>query len=68
VVLALFAHIIIIMFLFEQEKRIEARNEASLSQKKKNFFFFRAKKGIEARLHIFLLFFFLLSDHTSHAH
>jgi hypothetical protein len=45
------------MFLFEQEKRIEARNEASLSQKKKNFFFFRAKKGIEARLHIFLLFF-----------
>jgi hypothetical protein len=57
VALALFAHIIIIMFLFERE-RIEARNEASVSQKKKKFFFFRAKKGIEAKDFIFSYFFF----------
>tara|TARA_B110000444_G_C18286388_1_gene343146 strand:- start:89 stop:259 length:171 start_codon:yes stop_codon:yes gene_type:complete len=53
VVLALLAHIIII-FLFEQE-RIEARSEASFSQKKISSFF--EQKGLKQDF-IFSYFFF----------
>jgi len=55
VALALLAHIIIIIFLFEQE-RIEARSEASFSQKKIFLLFFE-QKGLKQDF-IFSYFFF----------
>jgi len=57
-----------IPFLSLSKEDRRGKKTEVFAKKKISFFFFRSSKNFSLKQQDFITFFFLLSDHTSHAH